>query len=85
MEGKTGQRIPMSLSTTLLRNSMGEPFAMLNIARDITSGRADEGPREPQHAIEMINRIIGTANQTMDFDAVFAEIATEINTLSLRT
>ncbi|TLY32850.1 MAG: PAS domain S-box protein [Ignavibacteria bacterium] len=79
-KGKTGQRIPMSLSTTLLRNSMGEPFAMLNIARDITERtRLTRDLEKRSMQIEMINRIIGTANQTMDFDAVFAEIAGEIN------
>lgn len=35
-KAKDGRYIPMSLSTTLLRNSMGEAVAILNIARDIT-------------------------------------------------
>lgn len=33
---KVGRRIPVSLNTTLLRNALGEPVAMLNIARDIS-------------------------------------------------
>ncbi len=33
---KSGDIIPVSLNTTLLKNKEGEPVAMLNIARDIT-------------------------------------------------
>lgn len=78
--GKSGQDIPVSLSTTLLRNSMGEPVAMLNIARDITErARLARDLEHRNKQIEMINRIIGTANQTMDFDAIFSVIAREID------
>ncbi len=35
-KSRDSRMISMSLSTTLLRNAMGEPIAMLNLARDIT-------------------------------------------------
>jgi PAS domain S-box-containing protein len=43
---KNGDRIAVSLNTTLLRNSMGDPVLMVNIARDITerqTSRAELG------------------------------------------
>ncbi|HTK80973.1 MAG TPA: PAS domain S-box protein [Bacteroidota bacterium] len=79
-KAKDGHLIPMSLSTTLLRNSMGEPVAMLNIARDITERTKlakDLANRNIQ--IEMINRVVNKANQTMDFDEIFHAIAEEID------
>ena len=79
---KDGRRINMSLSTTLLRNSLGEPVAMLNIARDITERvRLARDLETRGRQIEMINRIIGKANQTMDFDDIFSAIADEINSI----
>ncbi len=77
---KDGRLIPMSLSTTLLRNSLGEPIAMLNIARDITERTKlakDLETRSKQ--VELINRIISKANQTNDFDEVFVSITEEVN------
>ncbi len=77
---KSGTDIPVSVSTTLLRNSMGEPVAMLNIARDITERARLAKDLEYRNAqIELINRVIGTANQTNDFEAIFSVIAREIN------
>lgn len=77
---KEGRLIPMSLSTTLLRNSLGEPIAMLNIARDITERkRLAKDLERRNRQFEMINRIISKANQTMDFDEIFSAIAKEIN------
>lgn len=79
---KDGRQIPMSLSTTLLRNAMGEPIATLNIARDITDRtRLTRDLESRNKQMEIINRIIGKANQTMDFDEVFAAISEEIRTL----
>jgi PAS domain S-box-containing protein len=79
-KGKTGHNISVSLSTTLLRNSLGEPVAMLNIARDITErARLAKDLEHRNKQIEMINRVIGTANQTMDFEVVFAAVVKEIN------
>lgn len=79
-QARDGRRIPMSLSTTLLRNSMGEPIAMLNIARDITERvRLGRDLERRSREIEMINRVIGKANETTDLDEIFAAIAGEIN------
>ncbi len=76
---KDGRLIPMSLSTTLLRNSLGEPVAMLNVARDITQRTRQTRDLETRNSqIEMINRIISRANQTLDFDEIFGVIAGEI-------
>gem|GEM_PF-998149 len=81
---KDGRLIPMSLSTTLLRNSMGEPIATLNIARDITERkRLTQDLQSRTRQIEMINRIISKANETMDFDEIFHSIAGEINEVIL--
>ncbi len=76
---KDKHHIPMSVSTTLLRNSMGEPIAMLNLARDITERtRLTKDLESRNTQIEMINRIVNKANQTMDFDEIFHAIAEEI-------
>ena len=77
---KDGRLIPASLSTTLLRNQVGEPIAMLNIARDITERKRlmkDLESRNKQ--IEIINRVITTANQTLDFRDIFDTLVKEIN------
>ncbi len=76
---KDGRLIPMSLSTTLLRNSLGEPIAMLNIARDITERtRLARDLETRSKQVEMINRIISKANQTVDFDEIFSTVTEEI-------
>ncbi|HUL42805.1 MAG TPA: GAF domain-containing protein, partial [Bacteroidota bacterium] len=76
------RHIPVSLSTTLLRNSLGEPFAMLNIARDITERtNLSRGLEHRNKQIEAINRIISKANQTNDVDEIFSTLAKEIDGL----
>ncbi len=76
---KDGLRVPMSVSTTFLRNSVGEPIAILNIARDITERtRLGKDLENRNRQIELINRIITAANQTTDFEALFDVIAKEI-------
>jgi PAS domain S-box-containing protein len=82
LRAKDGRMIAISLSTTLLRNHLGEPIAMLNLARDITERRRlmrDLENRNKQ--IEMINRIITKANQTMDFHEIFDTAAEEIKNI----
>ncbi len=74
-----GAEVQMSLNTTLIRNSMGEPVAMLNIARDISDRvklTHDVEARNKQ--IETINRIITLANRSNDFTEIFATVADEI-------
>ncbi len=79
---KDGHDTAISLNTTLFRNAAGEPVAMLNIARDIGERRrlANElSTRNKQ--IEMLNRIISKANQTVDFGDIFETIAAEVRNL----
>ncbi len=74
-----GRLIPMSVNTTLLRNSLGEPIAMLNTARDITERvRLSKDLADRNKQIEMVNRIISKANQTTDFDEIVNIIVREI-------
>lgn len=69
---KAGKRIDVSLNTTLLRNSYGEPIAMLNLARNISERRKMAKQLEQRNRlIESINSIIQTANQTMEYDVIF--------------
>ena len=79
---KDGRRIPLSLSTTLLRNSLGEPIAMLSVARDITDRvrlMNDIARRNKQ--IELINRVVSKANETNDFEEIFGFLSQEITAL----
>ncbi len=79
IRAKDGRLIPVSLSTTLLRNSMGEPIAMLNIARNITERkRLMKDLENRNRQIEMLNRIVTKANQTMDFREIFKTLTKEI-------
>jgi PAS domain S-box-containing protein len=79
---RDGRPIAMSLSTTLLRNSLGEPIAMLNMARDISERvRMLNTLEQRNRQIELINRIISTTNQTMDFNEVFSVVVREIRSI----
>jgi len=76
---RRGARVRMSLNTTPIRNSYGEPVAMLNIARDITERVRLTGDLEARNTqIEMINRIITLANVSDDFSEVFNTVAREV-------
>ncbi len=76
---KDGEKIAISLNTTLLRNSYGEPIAMLNLARNITDRRKLAKELEDRNKlIESINSIIQTANQTTDFEKIFRVFADNI-------
>ena len=77
-KGKDGRLVPMSLTTTMLRNSYGEQIAMLNVARDITERQkltAELQARTRQ--LELINRVISRASETMDLHQVFKTVASE--------
>ena len=80
---RDGAGIAISLNTTLLRNALGEPVAMLNIARDISErkGLANDLAAKSRQ-IEMLNRIISTANSSTEFVRVFDVIAAEVGTLT---
>ncbi|HTY58304.1 MAG TPA: PAS domain S-box protein, partial [Bacteroidota bacterium] len=78
-----GGEVAISLNTTLLRNASGEPVAMLNIARDISERRGlanDLAAKSRQ--MEMLNRIISTANSSTEFTRIFEVIAAEVRTLT---
>jgi PAS domain S-box-containing protein len=74
-----GHMVAMSLNTTLLRNALGEPVAMLNISRDISDRKRLALELEKKNTqIEMLNRIISKANATIDFSEIFSTIASEV-------
>ena len=73
---KSGETISMSLTTTLLRNSYGEPVAMLNLARDISERKKLEGALLNQTKwLQLINTIFNKANETLDFAEIFKAVA----------
>ncbi len=78
-----GGEVAISLNTTLLRNASGEPVAMLNIARDISErkGLANDLAAKSRQ-IEMLNRIISTANSSTEFIRIFDVIAAEVRTMT---
>ncbi len=70
---------PVSLNTTLLRNKSGEPVAMLNIARDITERKKLETEiYDRTSQIELINRIIGKGNESIDIYDLLTETDREL-------
>ncbi|MDI6802708.1 MAG: PAS domain S-box protein [Bacteroidota bacterium] len=74
-----GEKIPISLNTTLLRNAYGEPIAMLNLARNISERyRMALELADRNKQIEAINQIIQTANQTMDYEKIFQVFANKV-------
>jgi len=76
---KDESRVAISLNTTLLRNAMGEPVAMLNIGRDISDRKRLSLELERKNKqIELLNRIISKANTTSNFEEIFQVISTEI-------
>ncbi len=76
---KNGKKIPVSVNTTLLRSSYGDPVAMLNLGRDITERRRLMKELENRNKqIEAINNIIQMANQSMEFEEIFKVFADKI-------
>jgi len=81
-KAKDNRLYSFSMSTTLLRNAVGEPFALLNLARDITERkRLTKKLEERNKQVELINRINAIANQTVDFSEVFSAFSEEISTV----
>jgi PAS domain S-box-containing protein len=79
----TGRTVAISLNTTLLRNALGEPVAMLNLARNISERRhLADALSAKSRQIEMLNRIISQANSTMEFPRIFDLIAEEVLALT---
>jgi PAS domain S-box-containing protein len=78
-----GREVAISLNTTLLRNALGEPVAMLNLARDISERqRLSNELAGKSRQIEMLNRIISEANSTEKFSRIFDVIAAEVRALA---
>ncbi|MEW6511529.1 MAG: PAS domain S-box protein [Bacteroidota bacterium] len=78
-----GHKIAISMNTTLLRNALGEPVAMLNLARDISERHRLTGELAAKgRQIEMLNRIISKANSTVEFAQIFDTIAEEVRGLT---
>ncbi|MBI2619826.1 MAG: PAS domain S-box protein, partial [Ignavibacteriales bacterium] len=64
---KKGKRIAVSLNTTLLHNSAGEPMLMVNIARDITERQAArEELRRQLQRLEVLYELGKTLGGTLD-------------------
>jgi PAS domain S-box-containing protein len=81
-KAKDGRHYWISMSTALLRNSLGEPIALLNLARDITERkRLTKQLEERNRLVELINRINEVANQANDFNTIFSQFSEEISTI----
>ncbi len=81
-KSKSGTIIPVSLNTTLLRNKDGDPVAMLNIARDITDRKKLETELQDRtKQIELINRIISKANETIEINDLLNTLDSELRQL----
>jgi PAS domain S-box-containing protein len=81
-KSKSGRIIPISLNTTLLKNKDGDPVAMLNIARDITDRKKLETELQNRtRQIELINRIISKANETIEINDLLTMLDHELRQL----
>ncbi len=79
---KDGGIVDVSMSTTLLKDSQQASVAMVSIARDITQRRSMEVEISAKsRQIEMLNRIIGMGNRTLDFGKIFEVVAAEIRAM----
>ncbi len=81
-KSKTDEIIPVSLNTTLLRNKEGDPVAMLNIARNITDRKKLETELQSRtKQIELINRVISKANETIEINDLLNTLDRELRQL----
>lgn len=81
-KSKSGDIIPVSLNTTLLKNKEGDPVAMLNIARDITDRKKLETELQNRtQQIELINRVISKANETIEINDLLDTLNGELRQL----
>jgi len=81
-KSKSNEIIPVSLNTTLLRNKEGDPVAMLNIARNITDRKKLETELQNRtQQIELINRVISKANETIEINDLLDTLNHELRQL----
>jgi PAS domain S-box-containing protein len=74
-----GGTVAISLNTTFLRNSFGEPIAMLNIGRDISERvQLSNQLTATSRQVETLNRVLSKANSTMELPQIFDVMAEEI-------
>jgi len=78
-KSKEGTLFDVSISSTILRSLEGEPIALITVARDITERkRLSKELEERNSQVELLNRIMISAEQSLDFDEIFAKIAVEL-------
>jgi PAS domain S-box-containing protein len=81
-ESKNGKIISVSLNTTLLKNKEGDPVAMLNIARDISDRKKLQTELQNRtRQIELINRVISKANETIEINELLITLDRELRNL----
>lgn len=81
-KSKSGNIIPVSLNTTLLKNKEGDSVAMLNMARDITDRKKLETELQNRtQQIELINRVISKANETIEINDLLNTLDRELRQL----
>ncbi len=68
---KTGERVAVSLNTTLLRNAAGDPVLMVNIARDISERQAsrEELSRQLQR-LQVLYDLSSALTETLNTDEI---------------
>jgi PAS domain S-box-containing protein len=68
---KNGERVAVSLSTTLLRNASGDPVLMVNIARDISERQAsrEELSRQVQR-LQVLYDLSSALTETLNMDEI---------------
>lgn len=79
---RDGGSVDISLNTTMLRNAMGEPVAMLNIARDITDRRRLGRELETRNRqLLALNAIAGSISTSLDLQEVLRVAAAQLREL----
>ncbi|MBI5215905.1 MAG: PAS domain S-box protein [Ignavibacteriae bacterium] len=76
---KSGLLFDMSISTAFITTTKNEPTAILTVARDISERKLLSKELEERNAqLDLLNRIITAAEESMDFDEIFEKIAREL-------
>ncbi len=83
-KSKSGQLFDMSISTAILQSTSNTPNAIVTIARDISERkRLSHALEERSSQLDLINRIVTAAEDTMDFDEIFKNISHELKNVVL--